>query len=143
MLGNKGKQLDSVQWSLNFGVCECCQVADYFETHVFQAPIAAQTRTDITESKRDKKKTEWRACADKYRSKKEHRIEDDQAGKPQLRSKQTWQDIISQCSFVLVFTYKYCFISVKTTGQWEKWKLGNTENLNNCGTVRSRAEERG
>ena len=40
-------------------------VADYFEILMLQAPISAQTQTDITEGKRDKKKARWRACANK------------------------------------------------------------------------------
>ena len=50
---------------------------DYLEIHVLQAPISAQTQTDITDSKRDQKNARWRACVDKYRSKKEHRTQDE------------------------------------------------------------------
>ena len=52
-------------------------VVDYLEFHALHAPITAQLSPTLRGNKRDKKKARWRACADKYRSKKEHRTQDE------------------------------------------------------------------
>ena len=49
-------------------------VVDY---HTLRAPITAQLSPTLRWAKRVKKKERWRACADKDRSKKEHRTQDE------------------------------------------------------------------
>ena len=68
----------NLTWSHHLAVvadlAEMLPVVDY---HTLRAPITAQLSPTLRWAKRVKKKERWRACADKDRSKKEHRTQDE------------------------------------------------------------------